>query len=891
MRTTPLQIQNAARLSRQIDQVAARLQSDPYDAEQIRELAELAQLLSGMTQQLCSAIEALSAPSVVVDPTSDSETPQADPISPSPASSPAHNPVATGEPAADHDPLLSEEIFDPFEAWLGIHERRRPLTPYELLGVPLFEDNATKLEAGLTRQVHKLERVKATADRELWVKVSDELKAAHETLTSRERREEVDAAIRRRQAMERGCGENAAANAPDATIRCGCGQVNTGQRVYCTQCGQSLWRRCGQCNSERAIDEQHCGKCGANVREAEARLIAECRARVDHALELAQNHEYEKAQLALRRVLLLEDPRLNGEIERAQSMRAGLFRQAEEALQARAERLSLAQQEHREGNLPAALQALEEIPANLRNQACNDLLDVVSRTLNELRSAEQRIRDLVKSKQVMELAGPIEQVLAIQPHHQQIGKLAEQVRDQLCQAAEKKLAANDLAGAEQLLSAVPQPAVNARTEQLRESLRDRSGLQQYLGSATVVSGNHVAAARRLLKMTQSDEARHLLTEAENAWNAAKQKPLASWRTPPKRSAMGCDVKWQFYPRTNVEESIRQTFALQPSVWFTAFGLALQGVGLSRRSIDFKPEKKSSFGGLLRRGKQHDAVWGVDIGTHSIKALKLARQGDSVTVQAAEVVERPFAQSDVALLELLGELRDKHDWKSTPVCIAFSTRHATVRTAPLPPLEGKKLEPVLQREAATMFPMDVAGLEWRCDVERKSEREQFGVFVATKKASIESQLALWDTLEIAPVVVTVDALAARNGWCWQSDLDPRGGHALLDIGASGAVFSLEHDGRLWVRLLGISGAQMTDCFTGRLNVTREQAELLKRDFSSIEQLRAVFDDLQVVTRRGQQDVYRLLESIRKEFDDVACDSLTCIGGAALTTGLIDSFRLG
>lgn len=812
------------------------------------------------------------------------------PSTPSPSSVPTASEGARHEVGADEWEQILDRFdgVDPYAAWLGISVDHRPLNPYELLGVQGFEATHAKLAAGMERMTSRLKSVQGGVNQEHWQLVYDELEAAYTLLQDRQQREELDASLKRIEARRGMLGAGAQAASADGKINCHCGCENNARRVFCTACGGPLWRRCAACNSDRTIDEGHCGQCGVNLEEAEHRLLGECQQKIDAAMALASEHQYDKAMLTMRRVLLLEDPRLHELIESARELRSEIAAKQREMDEERERRLASAQECLAKGDFGEAAEQLLAVPEPVRTEDFQRVLDSTVHQRDALQKAEAELQEFLKRKKLTEMSGPIERILAIRPDYKSVIDLAEKVRDKLCEAAAARIENNNLSLAHEFLSCVPEPVVNDRVLDLREALRDRSGLMDYLSKATVVSGNHVVAAKRLADLTGSEEAAALHKQAKAAWDKSKRLPLAAWREPEESTRVGCPVHWMLYPRVEVADGHKEAFAREPASWFVACGLALQGLGLARRSIDFV-NKKGGLGSLFTRKQAHDAVWGIDVGSHAIKIVRLRRSGEEVVCDHAEKLRMPAGNSEAAVLELLGGVRDRLNLKGQPVAVAFSAKLANVRTAMLPPLQGKKLGPVLEREASALFPMDVTDLSWRCDVGETSDERKFGVFAAVKKATVDREMARWSTsLGIEPAVLTIDALAARNAWAWQNK-DADANVALLDIGETGAVLSLENEGRLWVRVLSTGGNQLTDAITGALKITRDQADAVKRDFSGVDNVRPMFDSLQSVMQRLQQDVVRKLDALRTEFDDMRCDGLTCVGGSSLMTGLIDVLR--
>ena len=103
-----------------------------------------------------------------------------------------------------------------------------------------------------------------------------------------------------------------------------------------------------------------------------------------------------------------------------------------------------------------------------------------------------------------------------------------------------------------------------------------------------------------------------------------------------------------------------------------------------------------------------SAWGIDIGEHSVKGVKLTRSGSDVRAVAYDRVEcaapetGEAAERDQRLLQALQAFLARNR-VSGPVVVSMP-EPAFNRVIPLPPVEAKRLDEIVQFEAASDEPL-------------------------------------------------------------------------------------------------------------------------------------------------------------------------------------------
>lgn len=777
--------------------------------------------------------------------------------------------------------------LDPYVQWLAIQVPDRPLTPYQLLRIVDFEDHPQKIKAALERQLKMLDEVGHRAPTAVLERLRAELKEAVAALLSQERRQEIDAAIRRAQGARNAIGQAAERASAGATITCaGCATVNPARRRFCSKCGEVLWRRCPECDSERAIDESYCGECGVDILEAERRRLDAWRRRLDEARAVAKGGDYESALRLLHKVILLEDHRLEVVVQAAFALRRDLAEEREQRLVDAGDALSSAEQRLAAGDPGAAVKLLEAVPEKLRTPELRKLLGDAARKAELLKSELDSIKRLIQAKDYLSLAGPIEAILGIQPENATILQLAGQVKERLLVNARRLAEAHDYHRARETLDAIPSSAVDEATSGLTRVCQERAFVLRRLEQATVVDPGLVQIAERFAEeLSGWERAQQLCDEARTKLKQGRL-PVSRWRPPPKRNPVKCPVVWQGYPRRlATAEASRPALARGPGQWFTAYGLALQGLGLAPHAFHLGESPKKSFLGGFRKTATPTAAWGVDLGAHSLKAIYLRAGAEGPVVEQAHLIPLGDDAEQAAQVAALQEVAKSWQLAKAPVVASISSRFGQVRTAQLPPLTGKQLDKVVEQEAERLFPAAVGGLVCRHQIEEGEVKR--GIFIACRQSIVEQQSKLFETAGWSVDAWTLDCLAIEN---WRRHEAGQADHyqAVLDIGRNGSGLWITYPKEPLLRYLPCGGEQFTRALCAELKLARTQAESLKVEPRQARSLRRLYEVLRSPLEDLLRDVVRTFEALEQEHEHCP-RGLTIIGGGALLSGLIDHFE--
>jgi len=134
----------------------------------------------------------------------------------------------------------------------------------------------------------------------------------------------------------------------------------------------------------------------------------------------------------------------------------------------------------------------------------------------------------------------------------------------------------------------------------------------------------------------------------------------------------------------------------------------------------------------------DAVWAIDLGSNSLKALHLAAVGDAVQVIGFDHIPhgKILSSSGVSAAEReeliavsLRQFVQRNDVGFDPIIISVPSQNSFARFVTLPPVEAKRLPEIVKFEAAQQIPFDISDVQWDYQVlsDPDSPEKKVGLF--------------------------------------------------------------------------------------------------------------------------------------------------------------------
>ena len=276
--------------------------------------------------------------------------------------------------------------------------------------------------------------------------------------------------------------------------------------------------------------------------------------------------------------------------------------------------------------------------------------------------------------------------------------------------------------------------------------------------------------------------------------------------------------------------------------------------------------------------------GIDIGSHSVKAVVASKKGSLVVIRS--FAEIPISRSGPAEPEQVGaameELCGRLKIGSALVVTCISTQRTTVRNLEIPFREEEKVRQVLksQTEPYLAYPIEEVIIDFY-NTQSAPEGRMKVLLTAIHKDVIKERVELLSRSEIDPEVVDVDFMAVCNTALQAEPRLREGGVTVLDVGASKTIACYIQDGKLLaVRSIALGGDDFTTAISEELGVGFEEAERIKLEMAEP----AVTKAIASVLERFGGELGRTVRYFASQVRAGTFDRVILSGGTASLPGL-------
>ena len=313
-----------------------------------------------------------------------------------------------------------------------------------------------------------------------------------------------------------------------------------------------------------------------------------------------------------------------------------------------------------------------------------------------------------------------------------------------------------------------------------------------------------------------------------------------------------------------------------------------------------------------------AVWGIDIGNTSLKALRcsLAAEPGKVEALACDFIEHskvlslPGTDATEVLAETLQTFLSRNTVKGDRIAISVSGQNTISRFLPLPPVNPKKIPDVIKYEAKQWLPFDINDVVFDfqplgnpvLDDDNSLVDATVGMFaikrdVATKTlAPYLSQSVDIDSIQSSPIAlynfVAFDQLPPPSSPHAEDESVPEDDTTkesliALCIGTDATDVVITNGSTIWTRNIPLGGNSFTKALTRELQLTFSKAEYLKRNIASskdVEEQKRVITAMRPVFNDMVNEVNRSLEYYQTLNRKAKFQKIVALGNAAKLPGL-------
>jgi type IV pilus assembly protein PilM len=293
-----------------------------------------------------------------------------------------------------------------------------------------------------------------------------------------------------------------------------------------------------------------------------------------------------------------------------------------------------------------------------------------------------------------------------------------------------------------------------------------------------------------------------------------------------------------------------------------------------------------------------AVWALDIGSNSLKALHLSAEADVVEVigfdniqhgkiVTAEGVRAAEREELVALS--LRQFVEQNNLGKDDVIISVPSQNSFARFVNLPPVEEKRIPEIVKFEAVQQIPFDINDVQWDWQMmtEMGSAESRVGIF-AIKNEVVNSALEHFSRENIQVSYVQMAPMAIYNYVLYDhSDLVHPGGEAtiVLNIGAENTDLVVCTSSTVWQRCILIGGNAFTKAIASTFKLNFEKAEKLKRTAPMSKYARQIFQAMRPVFTDLATEIQRSLGFYRTSNPNTKLSKIIALGGGTKMRGLL------
>jgi len=293
-----------------------------------------------------------------------------------------------------------------------------------------------------------------------------------------------------------------------------------------------------------------------------------------------------------------------------------------------------------------------------------------------------------------------------------------------------------------------------------------------------------------------------------------------------------------------------------------------------------------------------AVWAIEIGSDSLKALRLGAAGQGVVVLgfANIVYGKILAGSGVSATERdelialgLRRLLRENSIAKDRVIVSVPSQTSFARFVNLPPVEEKKIPQVVRLEAGMQIPFDMSEVQW--DWQLMSEpgvgQARVGIF-AIKSEVVAKELEYFGNEDVPVSTVQMVPMALYNYLEYdRPDLvnKEKEAAAVLNIGTEATDLVVCGKSTVWQRCIPMGGNSFTRAIADAFKLNFEKAEKLKRTAAMSKYARQVFQAMRPVFTDFASEVQRSLGFFSSSQPDCKVTGVIALGGGTRLRGLL------
>jgi type IV pilus assembly protein PilM len=294
-----------------------------------------------------------------------------------------------------------------------------------------------------------------------------------------------------------------------------------------------------------------------------------------------------------------------------------------------------------------------------------------------------------------------------------------------------------------------------------------------------------------------------------------------------------------------------------------------------------------------------AVWALDIGNNSLKALHLSTDESgraevigfdniehSKVLTGAGVTQ---AEREELVAVSLRQFVEQNYLDKDEIVVSVPSQNSFARFVNLPPVETKRIPEVVKFEATQQIPFDINDVQWDWQLmtDTNGSETKVGIF-AIKNEVVHSVLEHFNSenlsvtcVQMAPMALYNYALYDRPDWGDSANQAV----ILIDIGAENTDLVVCARTTVWQRCIAMGGNAFTKAIADAFRLNFQKAEKLKRTAPMSKYARQIFQAMRPVFTDLASEIQRSLNFYTSSNPDVKLLKVIAFGGGTKMRGLL------
>lgn len=282
------------------------------------------------------------------------------------------------------------------------------------------------------------------------------------------------------------------------------------------------------------------------------------------------------------------------------------------------------------------------------------------------------------------------------------------------------------------------------------------------------------------------------------------------------------------------------------------------------------------------GMEKDNIAGLDVGSSSVKMVRLSKTDGNYAVKWAEA-----AEIGDGVITAIKDCLKSCDPKDRLAACSLSGPEVVVRDFRFPLLPKDEIASAVQFEAAQVSPFDIEQAEVDYKLMPRSNEHISGVLVAAKKSQIVNKCQTAKDAGLDCVLVGVDGLEILNCFTELEGNKPGSTTAILNVGYNYSNLIISGgDGLPFIRDINYAGKIITEKLAHEMNISIETLRVILGDNRKVESQQAFHNSLAAACMELTDAIFETIRYCTVNRKTEQIEKIYVCGGFSQTPGFIE-----